>query len=368
MARIPPWQLPNLSDDAYSQPAWMVAFLLPMEDDERDQIMQKLISTDKSWLDRPATEPRRLLEVPWLHDLIPPSSVIFSIFERSAYRNSMMFVDEQSRVDDTVILLHDRRREIQAVRVPINRANVLLSAAEEGNVNLDGVPVLPNGLEKQNTKVCKSHNRQLLRCLTENGNQKRPVSNSDCVLILESMSKEELQTIQEELFSEVDTDLEWIDLSQKLRSPDMEGLMDFFESKDYELDSPPDHFTAVDRKTLRAANKPVDQRDESRSVILASIEGGLLWFKDDMEDIHGSIYTGYGFQRSSVEDSMTAVTNLSVGNMDFAELFDRPEFIYWSGYHSWAASNLEDYQDGDKQFASAWYPGRGRVDSAVDEF
>ncbi|KAJ5684784.1 uncharacterized protein N7477_001129 [Penicillium maclennaniae] len=331
MAQIPHWQLPNLSDDAYSQPSWMVAFLLPMEDDERDLIMQKLISTDKAWLDPPC------------YGAAPsPGSPL-------AARSDPAVVDEQSRVDDTVILLHNRGREIQAVRVPINRANVLLSAAEEGNVNLDGVPVLPNGLEKQNTK-------------------KRPVSNSDCVLILESMTKEELQTIQEELFSEVDTDLEWIDLSQKLGSSDMEGLMDFFESKDYELDSPPDHFIAVDRKTLRVANKPVDQRDESKSVILASIEGGLLWFKDDMEDIHGSIYTGYGFQRSNVEDSMTAVTNLSVGNMDFAELFDQSEFIYWSGYHSWAASNLENYQDGDKQFASAWYPGRGRVDCAVDEF
>lgn len=182
------------------------------------------------------------------------------------------------------------------------------------------------------------------------------------------MTEEELQTIQKELFSQVNADLQWIDLSQKLESPNMEGLMDYFESKDFELDAPPSQFIAVDRKTLRVANKPADQRNESRSVILASIEGGLLWFKDDMEDIHGSIYAGYGFQRSSVEDSTTAVTNLSVGNMDFAELFDRPEFIYWSGYHSWAASNLEDYQEGTKQFASAWYPGSGRVDSAVDDF
>lgn len=158
MAQIPPWQLPNLSNDAYSQPSWMVAFLLPMEDDERDQCMQKLITTDESWPGPPAAEPRRLLEIPWLHDLTPPSSVIFSIFKRSAYCNSMIFVDEQSRVDDTVILLHNNRGEIQAVRVPINRANVLLSAAEEGIVKLEGPSVLPVGHNKQNTKVCASHN------------------------------------------------------------------------------------------------------------------------------------------------------------------------------------------------------------------
>lgn len=346
----------------------MVSFLLRMEDEERDRFMQKLISTDEAWTDPPAAKSRRLLEVPWLHDLTPPSSVIFSIFKRSSYRNSMIFVDEQSRMDDTVILLHNGKEGVQAVRVPINRANVLLSAAEEGNVDLEGTPILPSDSDEQDTKVYASDTLQFLQSLTEYRKQKKLLYGGECVFNLESMTVEELQTIREELFSDVDQELEWIDLSQKLESPDMEGLMDYFESKDFEQHSPPDLFIAVDRKTLRIANKPADERNESRSVIVASSNGGLLWFKDDMEDTHGSIDTGYGFQRSSVEDSITAVVNLSVGNMDFDELFCRPEFIYWSGYHSWASSNLEDYQDGNKQFASAWYPGRGRIDSEVDDF
>jgi hypothetical protein len=191
----------------------MVSFLCQMEDEERDQFMQKLISIDKSWTDPPAAKPRRLREVPWLHDLTPPSSVIFSIFKRSSYRNSMIFVDEQSRTDDTVILLLSGKEGVQAVRVPINRANVLLSAAEEGNVVSEGIPILPPDTDEHNTKVYASDILQFLQSLTEYRKQKRLSHDGECVFILESMTVEELQTIQEELFSDVDQELEWIDLS-----------------------------------------------------------------------------------------------------------------------------------------------------------
>jgi hypothetical protein len=148
MSSIPIWQLPELLERDDPAPTWMVVFTCPMKEEERDEIMQNLITVDDDRPDRPPYEPRRLLQVPWLMDTPARPSNIFSIVKRAEEPESMIFVDEQSLKDDTVVLInHEKSKEkFGVLRAPIHRANVLLSAAAEG-MTLEGMMPLPDSFE-----------------------------------------------------------------------------------------------------------------------------------------------------------------------------------------------------------------------------
>ncbi|KAJ5080954.1 hypothetical protein N7456_013664 [Penicillium angulare] len=350
MPAIPSWQLPELEDrdDWSKDPAWLVIFLFPTEDEERDQFMQQLITTDEDWHDRPPGSPRRLLQVPWLMDIPVSSSVISSIVKQEEASDSMIFVDEQSRIDNSVILAHYDEDDytFHTVRAPINRANLLLSAAKDEGFRIDGlVHVLENPEEGVLTK-------------------EKNYYSEGSIFILESMTEYEIQNIETALLARGldDDEFAWVDVSSKLESPDMEGLLAYFESEENEMKSPPSYFLAVDREAVRITNLPAEEQERECPIILASKDGGRLRFGDELSDIHSSLNLGYGFEALEIQNAVNAVVNLSVGNMDFGELAAGPEYLYWKRYQAWVDENLDEYEDGEKTFDCAWVPGQGRID------
>ena len=144
MSPIPIWQLPELLERDSPTPTWMVVFLCPMKEEERDEIMQKLITVDDDWPDRPSCEPRRLLQVPWLIDTPAHPSILPSIVKRAEEAESLIFVDEQSLKDEKVTLVNYEQstNKFGTSRAPIHRANVFLSAAAEGIVLEGMMPLL----------------------------------------------------------------------------------------------------------------------------------------------------------------------------------------------------------------------------------
>jgi hypothetical protein len=152
MPRLPYWQLPEFSRNRRVEepPTWRVVFLLPLEDIELDLFMRRLVVIDnlENWPDRPDAEPRRLLDVPWPIDFTPDSSIISAMFKRGG-EEPLIFIDEQSRIDDTAILLYrtEGQDDHRILRAPINRANLLLSAAAEGTANLEGEDFQPLGYD-----------------------------------------------------------------------------------------------------------------------------------------------------------------------------------------------------------------------------
>ena len=61
----------------------------------------------------------------------------------------VIFIDEQSTRDDTALILHctEGSDDHQTLRVPIRRANLLLSAAVQGKVVLEGEKFQPKGYD-----------------------------------------------------------------------------------------------------------------------------------------------------------------------------------------------------------------------------
>lgn len=157
MSQIPYWTLPQFCwpNRIEYPPTWRVVFLLPLEDAELDQFMKRLVVVDNDWPDRPDAEPRRLLEMPWLYDIIPDTSIIAPIFTRGR-KEPLIFIDTQSMEDDTAIIAYqvEGQENPQSLRVPINRANLLLSAAVEGKVVLDGQEFQP--LEYESSAIMVS--------------------------------------------------------------------------------------------------------------------------------------------------------------------------------------------------------------------
>lgn len=115
-------------------------FLLLLEETEQGKFMKRLAAIDKDWPDCPDTELRRLLEVPWLFDFIPGPDIISPMFSQAEQGESLIFTDGQSNIDDTALLLHRSEDGVNhhILCAPINRANLLLSAAAEGRVVLQG--------------------------------------------------------------------------------------------------------------------------------------------------------------------------------------------------------------------------------------
>lgn len=152
MPQLPYWQLPEfwLNKRVEQPPTWTVVFLLPLEETERDFFMKRLVIVDnlENWPDRPDAEPRRLLDVPWPFDFTPDSSIISAIFKRGEGQ-PLIIIDEQSRMDNTAILLYrsEGQDDHRILRAPIHRANLLLSAAAEGTIELHGEEFQPLGYD-----------------------------------------------------------------------------------------------------------------------------------------------------------------------------------------------------------------------------
>ncbi|KAJ5081333.1 hypothetical protein NUU61_009597 [Penicillium alfredii] len=507
------WQLPALYPP-YKPPTWLVVFLCPMEDAERRTIMTRLITVDPDWPDRPQAEMRRLVEVPWLLHGTPPPSAIFKIHQIMTSVDSVIFVDSQSRRDDSAIILCEGQPPTVA-RVPMNRANVLLSAAAKGEWSLsaDYPQVLPespprpsllnpsrgilpahladlhlspstitlvslvhlsdtaqeeiqSSIERDVTirnwpehepcsraqlypifhaiKVCHDETDDAYALLIDhdfngnptilaaglggphwaspeldmlelhrlamsdvaqfwtvvwtpfahhpkpemmNGLRTNPsirdtgcgtggptelVANPDNipnswtglpVFILDTMTETERRIIREELLGTPDGVM-WTDVSDQLESPDMHGLLAYFEATFDNARGPPAHFLAVDRKSLEIALTPADERDESEAMIIASDGGCSAWFRDDTDQMLGLLHMGYGYRRMEGEEAESGWINLDVGNLFFEDVFEAdsvtPDIVYWS-WINLSKDDMDDLREGRKRVAAAYYPERGLV-------
>lgn len=127
---IPIWQLPQPSQVG-GLPSWVVVFLCKVDDENNERILKKLCTLDQTWEDAPAGDMRPLVPMPWIRDFTPPISVIFDIFEQTNYTDGLIFVDEQSLLDDTAIVLdgYYGPEKMMAARVQMDRANLTLSAS-----------------------------------------------------------------------------------------------------------------------------------------------------------------------------------------------------------------------------------------------
>jgi hypothetical protein len=115
-------------------------------------MMTKLNSVDEEWLDRPQEEMRRLVEVPWLMDWTPPTSVIFTMLKD----DPLIFIDDQSGRDHTAIIVWKTKESSpEAARVPIGRANMLLGVAAQGGLSSDYARILPGPKGEIASKVRK---------------------------------------------------------------------------------------------------------------------------------------------------------------------------------------------------------------------
>jgi hypothetical protein len=159
---------------------------------------------------------------------------------------------------------------------------------------------------------------------------------ADVVFVLEAMTPTELRTIRTEMFSMTDENFMWVDVSDRLVSPDMQGLMAYFESGEFANHSPPQTFLAVDRKTLSDAMEPIDEREDWEAIIVASCEGGDVWFRDEMHHAFAHVSTGYGYDRKDFDEAEMAYINLKLANMSFGELCHGCPVVYWSAYRAWA--------------------------------
>ncbi|KAL2819420.1 hypothetical protein BJX63DRAFT_381952 [Aspergillus granulosus] len=458
---IPSWLVPDIY--SFSRlgnsipPTWHVVFLCSLDDVERAAMMARLCSVDLQWQDRPQVELRRLVEVPWLADWVPPTSIIF----KTIRKDPLIFIDAQSRIDHTAIIVWRASKEssLEAARVPISRANILLGVAangelpsnyprirpepteelaspattqprrgvlpshlselrlkpsivtlislvhlpatvQEGLQSMIGHPIiLHNWPEHQEPcsraqlfrmfqvlKICHPGNDQAFALFVDeddegyhivratgsnmpnvsdadasrlelsilpfkqvkdfwhaawNPESRKPPARmprgpyrynpamwelhafggepivdpdniaaslgSDVIFILEAMTPTELRAIRTALFMATDVTYMWVDVADRLASPDMPGLLAYFESSgEFAKHPPPRHFLAVDRRTLSDAMEPVDEREDWEAIILASYEACDVWFGDEMHRSFGHLSTGYGYDRRDLEEAEMA--------------------------------------------------------------
>lgn len=174
----------------------------------------------------------------------------------------------------------------------------------------------------------------------------------DCdwpVFIIESMTPEELERLasyaEDRMVDEYEN-TQWFNVADKLKSPDMKGLLAWFESPQCDFPNPPSYFLAVDRWSLEVADDQSKFSDLWAECMVASEEGGAIYLRDDEHNNYASWTCGYGYNRESFEDGVGICTNLSQGNQSFSELVQGPEYLYWKASKQWAENAPRHFHDG----------------------
>lgn len=171
-------------------------------------------------------------------------------------------------------------------------------------------------------------------------------SSSSVVFILSAMKESDVRRIRKHLLSHVQEEeaLQFIDMSDRIESPDMFGLVSYFESEEFIKSGtqPPSTFLAIDEQTLEVANamesmgsNAVDRADAEEAVIAASNQVPVLSVYDDAGAEYASINLGYAYDRFPVTTARQLLVNLAVGNMDFMEFSPDPEYLIWDACEQW---------------------------------
>lgn len=183
------------------------------------------------------------------------------------------------------------------------------------------------------------------------------------IFILSPMTESELRRVRWQHFYLHDDPLQFIDVSQLIHTPDIEGLVSYFESEDFaELgETPPSHFLAIDDGTLGPARGEDESLDDSASeetdlsddVIVVSSNPLSVWVKDDEGRIYAQYSLGYGYARLEARKALDLCSNLEVGNMDFIEVC-QPEYVYWGSFQPWIEENEDAVEEGQFSLKGAY--------------
>ncbi len=160
------------------------------------------------------------------------------------------------------------------------------------------------------------------------------------VFVVEPMTPEEFERLRsyaEDRMVEEYEYSEWFHVADKLESPDMKGLLAWFESPHCDFAHPPPFFLAVDRWSLEVADDEEPITDLWAECIVASEEGGEYKLRDDKEKIYAYWGAGYGSDRMDFEDAIRVCMNLEQRNMCLMELFHGGvEYDNWKALQPWA--------------------------------
>lgn len=187
------------------------------------------------------------------------------------------------------------------------------------------------------------------------------------VFILQKMSDNDLRVIQSYLSMNDLSEPVLYDVSKHIQSPDMEGLVAFFESEEFGQE-PPTRFIAVDNMTLDTAQQVLEERhrtwrndvDESHATIFACQDQLCLEFQDDVDEIYATVCLGYAYGQQDPWGAISTWNNLDVGNMYFWECIPHWAWVNWTSAETWLNENpIVEEAESDKELAlaGAYYPG-----------
>lgn len=160
-----------------------------------------------------------------------------------------------------------------------------------------------------------------------------------CCFILSQMAETQFRRVRRELFSEVEGIVQFVDVSKLIKTPDIQGLMRYFESDEYVKSGQqelPIYFLAIDDRTL----KGVANEDYENLVIAADKSTLCVDIQDDDYNCYYASWSpGYAYGRLDASSAVDLCINLSCANMDFGEFCQVPECSYWSVFHQWKDVN-----------------------------
>lgn len=189
------------------------------------------------------------------------------------------------------------------------------------------------------------------------------------VFVLEEMSSRDIQTTRSYILShELDYPVLY-DISKRIPSPDMQGMMAYFESEEFlKTDQePPSEFIAVDRTTLSLAKQdgPYGEVDETDAMIIASEEPLRLQIQDDQDEIYAHICLGYAYGRQDPEEANSTWCNVSISNMYFTECVENVSWVRWASVQDYTDENhlleeIGELRDSRLVVAGAYYSGKDK--------
>ncbi|KAI9035138.1 alpha/beta-hydrolase [Aspergillus affinis] len=189
------------------------------------------------------------------------------------------------------------------------------------------------------------------------------VSNDAClVFVLEKMGDRDVRTTCDEVLSEIEETVRFVDVSHVIKTPDIEGLVAFFESPEFIQSGQeiPRYFFAVDRLSLEAARG--DEEEAACIIIAGRKDLGMLVAKPDEERLrdgdepYGHQCLGYDYARLNACGAAEAWTGLDVMTMESYEISEEVKTAFFGTVSTWAEDKQVWLKDRGQQFYPAYHP------------
>ncbi|KAK1144453.1 hypothetical protein N8T08_005325 [Aspergillus melleus] len=187
-------------------------------------------------------------------------------------------------------------------------------------------------------------------------------SDACLIFVLENMTDRDVRAMCEEILSGIDQALQFVDVSQSIRTPDIEGLVAFFESPEFIQSGQeiPQYFFAVDRHSLEIARR---DEEEAPCIMLAGRKHlDMLVEKPDEErfqdgdEPYGRQCLGYDYARLDACNAIDVWTDLEVMNIESYEISERIETAYFGTVSKWAEDKHDWLKESGNQYLQAYHP------------